>query len=959
MGLGAVIFDLDGVITDTAEYHFQAWQRLAREEGIPFTRDDNEQLRGVSRRASLLRILQGRSVPEEKLQEMMARKNDYYRESLAQISEANLLPGVRALLDELDAAGVPYAVASASRNARDVVRRLGLEERLVLVADGASVTRSKPAPDLFRFAAAGLDMPPARCLVVEDAAAGVQAALTAGMPVLALGPAERFAELAPESGRFTRCDNLQSVRLDDLRRIAAPDPEWVVSQDRFRPESQHHMETVFTTGNGYFATRGSLEEGYPGDQALTLAHGIFDDAPIVVTELVNLPNWLDVRLRVDGEEFGLDQGQVLFFQRHLDLRRALLQRHVRWQAPGGAVLDVTFERFISYTEQHVGALRLLVTAVNQECEVAVAAGIEGHVANGDLLHWRHLDQGQEGDQDRRRVWLLSRTRHSRVDLATAATVSVGGEGKVTAQSCPRYPSLQTARRLAPGQTLCLEKLVSYTSSRDRVQEDAGVVTRALAHLDAHDYEALKQAHLLAWRDVWRDVDVLVEGDGEAQLALRFNLFQLQVAAPRHDDRVSIGAKTLSGLGYRGHVFWDTEIFILPFFIYTQPHIARNLLMYRYHTLPGARRKARANGYRGAQYAWESALSGDEVTPSWVPDSRDKGLVRIWTGDIEIHISADVAYAVVKYWRVTGDDDFMRDYGAEIVLDTARFWADRAELEEEDGQRRYSYRDVIGPDEYHEHVDNNVYTNRMAQWHLETAQEVLHWLQSEAPEKAQALSQELELTEAELARWRDVARHVVILQDEETGLMTQFEGFFDLEPVQWERFEERRHSMQYLLGIEGANRSQVIKQADVIMLLALLREQYDEKTWRANWETYMPLTDHQYGSSLGPSFHAWAACEMGRPDEAYDYFMLAALADLRDVRGNAGDGIHGASAGGLWQAAVFGFAGLQLTEDGHTVTPRLPAHWRRLRFKFYRRGEEHVVDLRREKEVESRKNLPAQ
>ncbi|HSM57371.1 MAG TPA: beta-phosphoglucomutase [Candidatus Sulfomarinibacteraceae bacterium] len=947
MGLGAVIFDLDGVITDTAEYHFQAWKRLAQEEGIPFTREDNEQLRGVSRRASLLLILRGRSVSEETLQEMMARKNGYYRELLAQISEEDLLPGVRQLLHELDGAGVPYAIASASRNARDVVRRLGLEARLVLVADGNSVRRAKPAPDLFRFAAAGLQVPPARCLVVEDAAAGVEAALAAGMPALALGPAERFEELEPESGRFTRWHNLEGVSLDDLRAVVAPDPTWVVVQEQFQHETQHHMETVFTTGNGYFATRGSLEEGYPGDKALTLAHGIFDDAPIVVTELVNLPNWLDARLHVDGQLFRMDEGQVLFFHRQLDLRRAVLQRHVRWQAPNGVIVDLTFERFISYTRQHVAALRLLVTPVNEACDVTVASGIEGHVANDDLLHWRHLDQGYDGA----RIWLHSRTRHSRVELATAAVVSVAGEGTAAAQRCPDYPSLQVARRLAPGQTLHLEKLASYTSSRDRAPNGAGVVGRALAHLEALTYEALKLEHLAAWRDVWRDIDVLVEGDEAAQLALRFNLFQLQVAAPRHDDRVSIGAKTLSGLGYRGHVFWDTEIFILPFFIYTQPEIARNLLMYRYHTLPGARRKAQANGYRGAQYAWESALSGDEVTPAWVPDMRGKGLVRIWTGDIEIHISADVAYAVMQYWRVTGDDDFMRDYGAEIVLDTARFWADRAEPEEVDGQRRYSYRDVIGPDEYHEHVDNNVYTNRMAQWHLETAREVWEWLQANAPEKARALGQALELTEEELARWRDVAQHIVILHDEETGLMTQFEGFFDLEPVDWERYEDRRHSMQYLLGIKGANRSQVIKQADVIMLLALLREEYDDRTWRANWDAYMPLTDHQYGSSLGPSFHAWAACEMGRPDEAYDYFMLAARADLHDVRGNAGDGIHAASAGGVWQAAVFGFAGLQLTGDGHAVTPRLPAHWRRLRFKFYRHGEEHVIDLRQEKEVE--------
>lgn len=946
MALRAVIFDLDGVVTDTAEYHFQAWKKMADEEGIPFDRAMNEQLRGVSRRDSLLRILGDRPVTEERLQALMGRKNQTYQEMLDQVTPVDLLPGVQRLLDELDDAGVPYAIASASRNARDVVRRLGIGERLVALADGASVLRMKPAPDLFRFVAAQLDQPPRSCLVVEDAAAGVAAALNAGMPALALGPAERFEELGAEQGRFAHRSNLEGVTLAELGTMVGPDPLWYVVQDHFEPERQHHVETVFTTGNGYFASRGSFEEGYPGDHALTLAHGVFNDAPIVVTELVNLPNWLDLRLRLDGQPFGFDQGQVLDFQRSLDLQRGLLQRHVRWQAPNGLIVDLTFERFISYDEPHLAALRLIVTPVNGDTLVQVQTGIDGHVANDDLLHWEHLDQGYDAREEQDCViWLRSRTRHSGIEICAASTATVAGEVMFEVADCPRFPALRMTAETSQAQTLQVDKFVAYTTSRDLTDNGETVVERACQQLSGAQYDELKCAHIDAWQRVWNDIDVLIEGDSEAQLAVRFNLFQLQVAAPRNDDRVSIGAKTLSGLGYRGHVFWDTEIFILPFFTYTQPETARNLLCYRYHTLPGARRKAQANGYRGAQYAWESALTGDEVTPNWVPSFDGTGLVRIWTGDIEIHISADIAYAVFQYWRVSCDDAFMRDQGAEIVLDTARFWADRAEEEEDNGDRRFSYRDVIGPDEYHEHVDNNVYTNRMAQWHLNTAQEILSWLEDTYPEKAAELKQRLSLTTEELARWHDVARHIVIHHDSESGLMLQFEGFFDLEEVDWEKFEDRRQSMQFLLGIEGANRSQVIKQADVIMLLCLLRGQYDEKTWRTNWDTYMPLTDHQYGSSLGPSFHAWAACEMGRPDEAYEHFMLATRADLRDVRGNAGHGIHAASAGGVWQAVAFGFAGLRLREDGYKINPRLPSHWRRLRFKFRHCGEQHVVDVK--------------
>jgi beta-phosphoglucomutase len=936
MTLKGVIFDLDGVITDTAEYHYQGWQRLADEEGLPFDRAANEALRGVSRRESLQLILGERQVDEATIEEMMARKNAYYQEMLQEITPADLLPGVADLLDRLDEAGIPYALASASRNAAEVVERLGIRGRLAAIADGNSVSRAKPAPDLFRFAAAQLNLHPGQCLVMEDALAGVEAALAAGMPVLALGPAERFG---PRLGHVARRESLEGVTLAELEVITEPDPLWSVVEEEFNPKRMHHMETVFTTGNGYFASRGSFEEGYRRESALTFAHGIYDDMPIVFTELVNLPSWLDGRIIVDGHRFQLDRGEILYYRRWLDLQEGVLRRDVRWRAPHGPILDLTFERFIAYHADHVGALRVLVTAVNQDCVVTIEAGINGHVANDNLLHWNHLDQGWEPNG----AWLRSVTHKSNIELGTAAKLA--SPVPVLGQACPGHPSLSVSQPLAVGQTLYVDKLVAYAASRDAdVGEQTDVAARTQAEVNGRDYDTLKAEHRAGWLEMWREADVVIEGDDEAQLAMRFSLFQLQVAAPKHDDRVSIGAKTLSGLGYRGHVFWDTEIFALPFFIFTQPAIARNMLMYRYHTLPGARRKAASNGFSGAQYAWESAATGDEVTPTWVPDFTGKGLVRIWTGDIEVHITADVAYAIMQYWRVTGDDDFMRDYGVEIILDTARFWGDRAELEEDAYGRRYALRDVIGPDEYHDHVDNNVFTNRMVQWHLETALGLLRGLEEKYPEKAAELRERLDLNPARLGHWQDVASNLILHYDRTTGLMEQFDNFFMLKEVNWPSYADRTLSMQVILGIEGANEHQVLKQADAILLLCLLREEYDERTWQVNWDYYNPRTDHSYGSSLSPAMHAWAAAEMDRPEEAYNHFMLAARADLKDMRGNAGDGIHAASAGGLWQAAVFGFAGLRLTANGFKVEPVLPGHWLRLAFPIHYHGQRYYVDI---------------
>lgn len=938
--LRAVIFDLDGVLTDTAEFHYRAWKKLADEEGLPFTRADNEKLRGVSRQASLQLILGERQVDEAALQTMMQRKNEYYRQMLTQVTPDDLLPGVSALLAELDAAGMPYALASASRNAPDVVQRLGIAGRLAVIADGRSVTRTKPAPDLFRYAAARLNVPPDCCLVVEDAAAGIAAAIAAGMPALAIGPAERFAGLLDRNGRVTRRDDLQNLSLADLLPMSMENETWTLAQKTFSAATQRHMETVFTIGNGYFASRGSLEEGYHGDHPLTLAHGVFDDMPVSFTELVNLPNWLDLELLVNERPFRLDQGQILYFRRYLNLYQGILRREVRWQSPDGVILDLSFERFASYPAQHVAGLRVLVTAVNQPCHVTLHTGINGHVANEDLLHWRFLGQGQDDDGA---IWLHGRTRRTGIELAAAASVTTGGETAVVCEQCPGQPRFTIRQQLETAQTMQVDKLVGYATSRDTAA--APVVARAQQMSQAHAYDDLRQAQQEAWAQLWQDCDVVIEGDDEAQLAVRFNLFQLLIAAAQHDERVSIGAKTLSGLGYRGHVFWDTEIFILPFFMYARPELARNMLLYRYHTLAGARQKAADNGYTGAQYAWESAATGEEVTPTWVPHSSDRTqLVRIWTGDIQIHISADVAYAIMQYWRVTGDDAFMRDYGAEMILDTARFWGSRAEREETAVTHQYAFRNVIGPDEYHDHVDNNSFTNYMARWHIQTALELLEWLKTAHPVQAQQLLADLQITPALLAHWQDVIAHTVFLYDATTGLIDQFENFFDLEEVSPEFIAQADKSLQVIFGIEGANERQILKQADVIMLLCLFRDRFDHTTWQKNWDVYMPKTDHIYGSSLGPSYHAWAACEMDRPEEAYEHFMLAARADLRNPRGNAGDGIHAASAGGVWQALAFGFAGLRLTADGYRLSPRLPTHWRRLSFKFYLQGQQHVVDI---------------
>ena len=713
---------------------------------------------------------------------------------------------------------------------------------------------------------------------------------------------------------------------------------WTVSETTFDPAHLHHKETVFTIGNGYLGTRGAFEEGYPGARPATLIHGIYDDVAVVHTELANCPDWLPLHVFVNGERFRLDRGRLLRYRRTLDLRHGVLSRQVRWCSPAGQVLDLSFERFAGLADEHLLAIRFTIFPVEQPCTVEVQAGINGCPDNMGVMHWEWIDQGETQGS----AWLHTRTRHSAAELGMASRLTIAGAGshRIEHMNCHNCPTQVTRLALSPGQGATFEKLISVYTSRDT---DAPVLAALAKLAEATGYADLLAVHETAWADVWSASDVIVDGDPTAQIALRHGLFQTLIAAPRHDDRVSMSAKTLSGFGYRGHVFWDTEIFCLPFLTYTQPELARNLLTYRYHTLPGARRKARANGYEGAMYAWESALTGDEVTPRWVPGPHGKELVRIWCGDIELHITVDVAYAAWHYWRATGDDEWMERYGAEIILDTAVFWGSRAEWNA--ALDRYEIRDVIGPDENHEHVDNNAFTNRLVAWHLEIALQVHDWLRETSSIRASALTAQLDLSPERRAAWRHICNHMLVLFDPHSGLIEQFEGFFGLQDVDLADYEPRRTSMQAIFGIEQANQYQVLKQADVLMLLYLLRGHYDRRTIETNWDYYAPRTDHTYGSSLGPAIHAIIASLLDRPEAAYEHFMRAAWVDLEDVRGNAADGIHAASAGGLWQAVVFGFGGIHLTSAGPVSSPRLPAKWTRLRFRLFHQGRWVDFDLR--------------
>ncbi|GAB4528254.1 MAG: glycoside hydrolase family 65 protein [Anaerolineae bacterium] len=717
---------------------------------------------------------------------------------------------------------------------------------------------------------------------------------------------------------------------------------WTIREYPFHPEKLRYYETIFAVGNGYLGTRASFEERYAGDTPATLIHGIYNHSPeMSVPELVNAPDWTEIAITIDGTPFQMitrsnnnlrpPEGLVLGYERKLHMDQGLLRRVVLFRAATGATVRITFERFASLADQHVMAQRVHIAAVDGAPEVQITATLNGAVTNNGIRHWETMQAQATHDH----ISLYGITNQSSYQISMVSVLS-------SAQNAAAQGSLAQASAavtLPRDGEVTFDRITAIYTSRDVPDVMEAARSKALEAAQT-GYGALFAAHQQEWAAYWDAADIEIEGDETAQIALRFATYHVLIAAPRHDENVSIGAKTLSGLGYKGHVFWDTELFMLPPLTLTLPQMARNMLMYRYHRLEGAREKARENGYQGAMFPWESTDTGRETTPQWSdPLPPDGQRIRIWTGDSEQHISTDIAYAVLQYWQWTGDDAFLKDYGAEMVLDTAVFWGSR--VEEMNG--RYELHMQIGPDEYHENISNSVFVNSMVVWHLQQALDLLEWLRTHAPGASERLIAQLGLNDMRLAKWQDIINRMFIPFDENRQIHVQFDGFFDMEYIPVPKYEPRVGGIWGFLGHERALNSQVIKQADVVMLMALLGDAVGSPAvMRNNWDTYYPRCDH--GSSLSPAMHAWVAARLGLKDEAYHLFEHAAAIDLEDNKGNVMDGIHGAASGGLWQAVAFGFCGLHLTENGPAVDPKLPEHWKQVRFSVVYRGQKYPFTL---------------
>ena len=728
---------------------------------------------------------------------------------------------------------------------------------------------------------------------------------------------------------------------------ATAEPGWTLEEASYDTTREAGIEARFAIGNGSLGVRASrsVSRGPTwttyqqflswASWPRTYVAGLFDtpNTEPPVPALVPAPDWLRVRIWIDGDLALIRSGTLLSHRRCLDMRRGLLLTEWRQRLPSGRILGVRTLRFVSHADRALGLQVLQLEVDGAPATVRVEASfeeigsaLERVLATPEVVAWR--------------------TAQSAKSLAIACTASMRVDGREVAADREDWRSplnRHWAWTSQSGRPATLLRAATFA----RGDADDDIQAQALAALDRArqtGWRNLLADHERAWAERWADSDIVVEGDEDAQRALRFAIYHLISAANPEDDRVSIGARALTGDAYLGHVFWDTEIYLLPFYTLTWPEAARALLFYRYHTLPGARRKAARMGYRGAFYAWESADSGDETTPEKIIDPNGR-VIDILCGKEEWHIVADVAYAVWQYWQVTGDDDFILKAGAEILLETARFWASAASLEP-DGQ--FHIRGVIGPDEYHEHIDDSAYTNIMARWTLERASDVIRILKERWPERWQELSERLTIGHVELVHWRDVAERLAVHRDPSGKLLEQFEGYFGLEDIDVAQYEGRTVPLDVVLGRERTQRSQVLKQADVVALLALLPDSFDRPAMEANFRYYEPRCGH--GSSLSQAMHAIVAARLGRMDLALRYFHGTAATDLGPTTVPSAGGVRIAAQGGLWEAAIFGFAGVSATADEVRLQPSLPAHWRSMAFRLRWRGRRLHLRITQEPQV---------
>lgn len=706
------------------------------------------------------------------------------------------------------------------------------------------------------------------------------------------------------------------------------DDLWQIQEIEWAKSLQNIRESQFALGNGYFGTRGTLEEipydAMPG----TYLAGVYDKMHSQVAELVNLPNAFNFSFTVKGEKIGIANMDVLKHKRTLNLKNGLLVRHTQYQNTKHSRFDYRSLRFVSMDNKNIGVMKISLTPIDGPCEIDIHSGIDTSVSNSGVLtegRKRHF-KIQELGHSKHAGYLAAQTLEKKHTVIYWSGFYYETRGKKVFAEDNIF-----SLKLKKNQTVTFTKIfyIKRLPCDDNLSFYKDETFKAFSKVFTARFEDVIENHIQAWKKLWKNTDILIEGTANLQQNLRFNIYHMLICAHADGGFSSIGARTLSGEGYRGHIFWDTEIFLMPFYLFNFPEVAKNILLYRYRRSRPAQELAKKEGFKGYKFPWESADEGKEETPEWAKDINGS-IIKILTHKFEHHITSDISYALYKYYIATDDENFMRDYGYEVMFETARFWASRSVWNKK--TKKFEINGVIGPDEFHLNVNNNACTNIMAKWNLITAYKLFFKMAKDAPSLYLNLQKKLKLRDKEARDWKKIALRLSA-NIKKNRLIEQFDGYFKLRKA-WitEKDENGIPILSEKITTNDLNKTQFIKQADTLMLLYLLSDVFSLKTKQVNYNFYIEKVLHK--SSLSPSIHSIMACVCSDLQRAYSLFNVSLRTDISNLYGNTKEGMHGASLGGTWQAVIFGFAGVSITREKLCINPRMPRSWNKMIFSLF-------------------------
>lgn len=1003
LGFDAVIFDLDGVITDTASVHCSAWKQTFDEVLEKYYQEKNISdykffdpekdyllyVDGKPRYDGVQSFFESRGIefpygnledsPEELTICGIGNKKNVLFNKILQERGADVFESTVELIKQLKSQDIKIGVASSSKNCMAILKRAGLDHLFEVFVDGIvsekENLKGKPAPDIFINACDKLGVNYYRTAIVEDAVSGVAAGKEGNFGlVIGIARHDNSRELRINGADIVVSD-LSDIDIKTIQtwfEAGLKEDCWCLKYFDFDPEKEKSRESLLAVGNGFFTSRGNFCEEkaskfhYPG----TYMAGVYNklssqvqDKTIFNEDLVNCPNWLYTTFKIDDEDFiNSNEIKILDIERNLDMKKGILSGWALIEDKKGRRTMIESVRFISMFDRNVAGMEYSVTPLNYSAKITIKTGIDGNLINDGVERYRqlnqhHLDKAQTG-REGNVIWLKTSTTQSKINIEVAAKLFSSLENYDF--ETVEYESEINAYFVSDvkeNKDFVVRKIVAYSNSLNPFKVDVIEKAKSFELLSDEINKSVEE-----WKKIWEEADISINGDRLAQKLLRLHIYHTMISASKHicDLDVSIGARGLHGEAYRGHIFWD-ELFILPFYNIHFPEITRSMLMYRYRRLDAARKYAADNGYSGAMFPWQSGSTGEEETQElhlnpksgkWGPDySRNQR-----------HVSLAIAYNIIRYHQATNDNEFIKKYGMEMLVEICRFFVSACKYSAKDF--RYHTENMMGPDEFHEKAEysdergglrDNAYTNVMLAWTLSQTLNLYYKYRNIKPCEHCP-------SEEELKRWKDISENLNVNISEE-GIIEQFDGYFNLKELDWEYYRQKYgniYRMDRILKAEGddPDKYKLSKQADVLMIFYNLSDKEVNETFvqlgyelskdylEKNFYYYLKRTSH--GSTLSRIVHAYVANKLELYDIAEKFYREALMSDYIDIQGGTtAEGIHS----GVMAATVMYFlnvyAGIEFKSKVLSINPKLPEKLERLKVRFIYRGVSYNLIINRD------------